>query len=485
MKYHYFILPLLVLFVNSALAQVTTNSYAEPHQNLPDGIRMECFVDLNNNGIMDGFEHVSPFSELGTFHYEVDGEGVSHAINASSMGYTLYNPVPDTNYRLSMSILPDVPYTVNNEYNIIYTDGSGMTTCRFAVQQVPFTDLDVRIKGGDIRPGIGNTQQITFTNRGNQPILSGTLTYVKDTHMTITNVSVAVTNTPAGFTLNFTNLPPGATRSFDVTLQSPNVPVVNIGENLVSSLFGSTSPGDSYLYNNQSILSQTVNTTYLPNDITECHGPEILFSSFTADDYLTYTIRFENTDNIHAANLKVIDLLDQKLDESTIKMVDASHDYVLDRVDNSLTWLFNNINLEPSVQNTNIGKGYIVFDVKPKPGYSIGDIIPNYAEVYFDLNPAIITNTYESEFVATLGTRQFAASDVRIYPNPTQNIINIALKDQNIDSVRVFDLPGKNVFSQEVGSSQAQIDLSGFSRGMYLVEINASGAKKTFKIVRE
>ena len=71
---------------------------------------------------------------------------------------------------------------------------------------------------------------------------------------------------------------------------------------------------------------------YDPNDKTEAHGPEILHSSFTSNDYLYYTIRFENTGNASAINVRVNDVLNSMLDENTIRVESTSHPYILDRV---------------------------------------------------------------------------------------------------------------------------------------------------------
>ena len=105
---------------------------------------------------------------------------------------------------------------------------------------------------------------------------------------------------------------------------------------------------------------------YDPNDKMESHGAEILHSSFTSEDYLYYTIRFENTGNASAINVRINDVLDSRLDENSIKMINASHAYVLDRVANNLTWKFDNIMLPVSVANTNIGKGYVMFKSETK-----------------------------------------------------------------------------------------------------------------------
>ena len=110
----------------------------------------------------------------------------------------------------------------------------------------------------------------------------------------------------------------------------------------------------------------------------ESRGEKILYTSFTSEDYLYYTIRFENTGTASAINVRVNDVLNSKLNENSIKMIGSSHAYILDRIGNTLNWKFDNIQLPPSIANTEIGKGFVTFAIKPKAGYSLGDIIPPF-----------------------------------------------------------------------------------------------------------
>ena len=141
--------------------------------------------------------------------------------------------------------------------------------------------------------------------------------------------------------------------------------------------------------------------------------------------------------------------------------------------------------LPPSVESTNIGHGYIIFQAKPKAGYAIGDIINNTADIFFDFNPAIITNTTETEFVAALRADEFDTSNFALYPNPTTNILNIAMKSGNIQSVSVSDMLGKIILSKVVNNNLTEIDLSELSAGIYLVKVSAAGQQQTFKIAKQ
>jgi hypothetical protein len=155
----------------------------------------------------------------------------------------------------------------------------------------------------------------------------------------------------------------------------------------------------------------------------------------------------------------------------------------MDRVGNQVNWIFENIQLPPSVANTNIGKGYITFQIKPMPGYAIGDIIPNTASIYFDFNPPIITNTFHTEFVQQLGLDEFENTDFVFYPNPVSDWLTISVRgNTTIAGITVYDVLGKKVFTQQATNLSTQtIDLSAVSKGIYLIEVATDANHKVIK----
>jgi uncharacterized repeat protein (TIGR01451 family) len=267
----------------------------------------------------------------------------------------------------------------------------------------------------------------------------------------------------------------------------PLIPNINLGDIVTNTVTASTNVADGSLSNNSATITDIVIGSYDPNDKNESHGGKVLHSGFTANDYLTYTIRFENTGTAEAINVKVTDVLDQKLDETSIRMVAASDDYVLDRIGSNLTWTFSGINLVPSVENTKIGHGYLTFQVKPKAGYLLGDVIPNTANIYFDFNPAIVTNECTTEFVSALAVNNFSENDFSVYPNPTKNILNISAKNNanNIENITVFDVVGKAMLTQKANTPTTTIDLSNCAKGVYFVIVSGDGFEKMIKVVRD
>ena len=470
---------------------VTVNSSVSNSFNLSvsDGIRLNAFLDTNNNGIQDSGETNSGY--YGSFAYTINGGSPNYIFaNPSNIAY-LYESNPATLYNLSFvvgnSYYTTPLYTCTTTYsNVTVTTGSGITTYNFPVQYNPFTDLGVILYSylDPPMPGFTYNNVIFIRNNGTQTIPSGTVTFTKDANVNITGVNQTVTNTPTGFTYNFTNLLPFQTRSITVTMQVPTIPTVALGQQLTNAVSATIPSSDVLVSNNTSSLTQTIVGSYDPNDKQEIHGGRIVHSTFTSNDFLTYTIRFENTGTANAINIKVDDFLDSKLDENSIVMVASSHNYVLNRNGSNLSWRFNGINLPPSNGSATIGHGYITFQIKPKSGYAIGDIIPNYANIYFDFNPAIITNVCTTEFVATLSNPNFAFNDLNYFPNPVKNSLSIS-NSNTIDFIEITSVLGQKILAQKVNDLETEIDMSNLSKGIYFVKIGSQNQEKVVKIVKE
>lgn len=467
------------------ISVATTNTQ---NLNVANGVQLNAFLDYNSNGTQENGE---PNFLYGSFQYQLNDNGTVHNINSSTGMHYIYETNPansyDFGYTLSPAYTAQYSVTQASYSNVTVPNGSGIVTYNFAVTQIPYIDLGINVYGWvPPRPGFTYENYITYFNHGNQTIASGTVTFSKGSNVSILTVSPSgSTPTANGFTYNFTNLLPGESRTMIVNMQVPTIPTVNLGD-LVTNTASITIPSnDININNNSSSLTQTIVGSYDPNDKAESHGPQIQHSTFSANDYLTYTIRFENTGTAEAINIRVNDVLNADLDETTVRMVAASHPYVLDRVGSNLTWRFDGVNLEPSIPgNSVIGHGYIVFQVKPKPGYAIGDVIPNTANIYFDFNPAIVTNTWTTQFVLQLSNPDFTAMNFDYYPNPVKNSLTIS-SESMIDNIEIYSVLGQKVTSLKVDSIQTEINVSELTRGLYFVKVTSSGQEKTVKIIKE
>jgi uncharacterized repeat protein (TIGR01451 family) len=146
-----------------------------------------------------------------------------------------------------------------------------------------------------------------------------------------------------------------------------------------------------------------VDTECLP--ITDSFDPNdklVLPAGVTAEHYtafgqeLEYTVRFQNTGNDYAYRVVVVDTLSDQLDMSTLRVVGASHPYrftVSGKGRPVLTWTFNDINLPDSTRDQVGSNGFVKFTISPIAGLSEGTRLENFADIFFDFNPPVRTNT--------------------------------------------------------------------------------------------
>jgi hypothetical protein len=470
---------------NSTIFTITVSPI--PCNPIATGFHLKAFLDMNNNGSQDSGEINFPF---GQFVYQVNNS--IHNVATLSGTYDIFESNPNTIYTLSYMVNPILSSYFfafpNNYSNVHVVSNGGMITYNFPITLNSLTDLGItNIPISSPVPGFDFQHLIMYSNNG-LATTSGTINFTKDPsiEMVSTSEPSAILNSN-GFSHNFSNLNPFETKLLYVTMHTPVLPLVQLGQLIFTNATINPSVGvDMVPSNNSSMTYQYIFGSFDPNDITESHGRDIVFADFSAQDYLYYTIRFENTGNGNAVNIQVDNTLDVKLDETTMEMVSSSHDYVMDRMGSAVNWKFANIQLPPSVAETTTGKGYIMYKIKPKPGYAIGDIIPNSAAIYFDFNPAIITNTFNTEFTAPLGIVDFESDEFVVYPNPASEKITVQLKNKNdgITLIQIYDQLGRIIQTERFSNalSTGIIELNNLSKGIYFIEVtsqnNLIGRKK-------
>ena len=66
--------------------------------------------------------------------------------------------------------------------------------------------------------------------------------------------------------------------------------------------------------------------------------------------------------------------------------------------------------------------------------------------------------------------------NVSLYPNPTQNILNVYVKDIKLDQLEVVDVIGDQVLIQsveELKNTVTTLDISSLANGMYFLKIHS------------
>lgn len=84
----------------------------------------------------------------------------------------------------------------------------------------------------------------------------------------------------------------------------------------------------------------------------------------------------------------------------------------------------------------------------------------------------------------TASLNENTLSNISIYPNPTDNTLNISNTGNiNIETLKVIDVTGKILLEQQ--SNTSQIDVQKLPAGMYFLEITANGAKQYTKFIKK
>ncbi|WP_306639697.1 FG-GAP repeat domain-containing protein [Sanyastnella coralliicola] len=351
------------------------------------------FFDANSNGYWEDYEIplanreivISPQQIIAYTndegHYFVDGlnEGqfnVSHVMTDEFPFATTPNPINWNN--------------VNQPWN--FSENNGV----FGVSDLaPLNDISVYLYPDANTYPCDDwvTHHIVFTNEGNNEI-SGQISLVFDElfqdYIEVSPLESANDNV---LIWTFENLLPGHTESVEVELKTPTVDF--IGEVLVSevSIFG------FYFWElvaqGESTLVQELTCAYDPNDKQAFplgYSEDHLMLNGTELDYL---IRFQNTGNAPATDVLVTDTVSEYLDLTSFELIDATHSVMvsIDPDQRVIKFFFENIMLPDSLNDEPNSHGHFLFKIKPLDDLQPGTVIYNEANIFFDNNPPIITNT--------------------------------------------------------------------------------------------
>ena len=222
---------------------------------------------------------------------------------------------------------------------------------------------------------------------------------------------------------------------------------------------------------------------------------------------LQYLIRFQNTGNDTAFNIVISDTLSEELDMSTFRLGNASHPYRLEVSGFGrpiLNFYFDNIQLPDSNMNEPASHGYIQFFSHHDPDAALGTQIENFADIYFDFNPPIRTNTvvntlslFQAEAIGsidgiettylpamTTGIKGGIDHSLQVFPNPAHDNIHISGTGNRLSSIKVewMDIHGRIIQQSSIkapmGKFLIQQEVPDIPPGLYLIRINGQHLRK-------
>ena len=228
---------------------------------------------------------------------------------------------------------------------------------------------------------------------------------------------------------------------------------------------------------NTTAFVATVLNSYDPND-KQCQLP--MYIQPDVQENMQFTVRFQNDGNFPALNVVVRDTLSTNLDLSTFRFIGSKHPvtYSVDPISREAVFRFSGIQLLPSASNLEESQGYFTYEIKELPNLILNSEIKNTAYIYFDFNPAIITNT-TLNINGYVGLNDILPNKLDVYPNPTNGILQINGIENG--QLRILSLTGQSVYDKFYNKGD-NIDLTSVKSGLYFLQMNTSQGEFTQKV---
>ena len=307
---------------------------------------------------------------------------------------------------------------------------------------------------------------------------------------------VSSTPTPAStsggtFTWNFSNLTNGYYNywwnSFWANLVVHTSATAQIGDTVCITLTVNPLAGDSDQTNNTITKCWAVRNSWDPNDKAVMPQGEGTSGNIPHDDStpMEYNIRFQNTGTDTAYSIFIIDTIDADLDINSLKVIASSHAMKVDILTGHvLKFSFNNIMLPDSGANEPQSHGFVAYSIHQKTNLTEGTQITNKAGIYFDFNPAVMTNTTLNTIASPARVEKVNTSDVvSIFPNPANEFITIQVPGlSKVQDLEIRDILGNKIQNIALLSNK-KLNISGLSSGVYFVNLKVDGNSINRKIV--
>ena len=492
----------------------------EPHYVgcFQDGGREESFrvyQDLNAN----------QFFDLG----EPGVVGLPVRVSSSSGASSLHFPDATGSYRFRFLQGEEYQLTPRLDECWMYSDSSQIADLTFTFDSSSYSVIQIglladatltrtssHLVSGPTRCGFDVRFWLTTTNEGcdfasitNRLVLPDSVVFVS------ADVPFQFGDTEQELIFDFPNQAAGSQSMVNLILTLPGEEFV--GEEIsflsITSLSDLTTAIDSFHY------TPIITCAIDPNDkqVLPARSEPGMNNYTQFDEELLYTVRFQNTGNDTAFTVRIEDQLSANLDWNSLRPVAASHSYTMKLDENGLlTVLFENILLPDSSANLVLSQGFVAFKLAMIEGLEDFTLLNNTAEIYFDFNAPIITNTVvttavefldfdedgfffwddcndEDELINPLAMEipnngidedcddldgpssiiNLSQQSISSFPNPTNGLLTLNLSGDwpNKVDYRLVNLASQLLESGRLNDAVSQINLSPYPIGTYFLSV--------------
>ncbi|WP_207382690.1 T9SS type A sorting domain-containing protein [Flavobacterium subsaxonicum] len=406
--------------------------------------------------------------------------GISYFTFTNNYGYYSFNNVGNGNATVTISDNYDEGLIGTPLQYALTFPGNYDDTNFCLTQPEPNHNLKVTvISTSNNVPGFAATYLITYKNIGTYTESGSVTLQFDNSKLTLSSAQPEVTQSANLLALDYTDLQPFETRTVTLTF---NVSTTAVSSEILNFIAGITPlANDIDTANNTSVLNKQIVSSFDPNDITVHEGEFI--TEDQANNYLHYTIRFQNTGNANATFVRLETLLNENLDFDTFEPIAGSHTFQANRTGSDIEFFFEDINLAYEDANEPESHGFVTFRVKPKNTVSLGDVMTGQANIYFDYNPFVATNTATTTVQNVASVKNVNANSFVLYPNPASGRVVLQMQNAVNSNITITDVLGKTVQTSAISGTQASLDVSALKTGVYFVTVNANSTNITKRLM--
>lgn len=454
-----------------------------------NSVHGKIYHDMNSNIVFDSADVIVQLPVFG-----VANDTLIPGVNQVSAEYAVY--MNDSGTATVTYLNPPAYYTLNtNQYVVPFGNllNQSDSLNDFILTPIPgITDFGIDLEQmNGVQVNRQSDYRIVLNNAGTTTC-GGVLTMYFDTILSYqSSDSVPVTITADSLVWIVDTLAPWETFatwvSFDVSGNSSNM-----GDTVLTRVQFVPSLSDSTVADNTDSIYQVVTNAYDPNFKETAQSIELDSSFDQTGKYLNYTIHFQNMGTASTQKVIVVDSIDtQHLDCSSFEFLQASHACgVFMNAGGEVVFTFNNCVLTPYYNSEFTSRGFVSFRIRLKSNFTEGDTVKNNADIYFDTNPAVITDdavNYIPVPISAGTDNSTPANDmVVVFPNPASHILNIHADGFSVYTI--YDFSGRKIEAGKISSGGNMIlDVSGLANGIYFVELIGEGVsvKQKFIVQRD
>jgi len=443
----------------------------------------KLFIDDNSNSVQDVGEqsvHNKTLRETTTGNFVFSQSSGAYVLPVLNTGTFTVQSDPSINF------FTPVPATHTATFSGFHLSDS---LNDFALQPTSvINDLCIDITPiSAFRPGFNARYLIHYENKGTTP-QSPTIIFYPDANLSYVSASIVPNNiTPDSVVWILGTLGVLQSGAFIVTV-NVNTGVV-IGTVLSSYVMITPIIGDDFPWCNLASWEVIATGSFDPNDIL-VDKDTLTTLEIANGQYLEYIIRFQNTGNDTAFNIKILNPIDSnRLQLNSIELIASSHPIDLQWRDweRNMEFKFDDVLLPDSIIDEPGSHGFVRYRIKPKISLSAGDSIKNNAAIYFDFNNPVLTNTAQTKIVLPTGNMQLESQNqVVVFPNPATDKLTIRMTTEvgnAMNKISIRDLSGRELKLVRQSESPLVLDVSGYENGIYLIQLTTEKTIFTEKVL--